>query len=74
MSKNKRLVIHIPFGLLLVLGASIHWALPASATALFIFYERNEDHWIKDQAWKDVAGALWGMGLGILAWAVLRGL
>ena len=69
---TKRAVIHIPFGLLLVLGARLHWTLPVVAAALFIFYERNEDHWIKDQAWKDVAGAMWGMGLGILAWAVWR--
>ena len=69
MSATKRLLIHIPLGLLLVLGARLHWVLPVSATALFIFYERNEDHWIRDQAWKDVAGALWGIGLGIVAWA-----
>lgn len=64
--RRHRILIHIPMGVLIVEGAYLHWAVPLCLTALFIFYERNEDHWLRDQAWKDVAGALWGMSLDIL--------
>ncbi|MFQ5826623.1 MAG: hypothetical protein ACE5IA_04615 [Dehalococcoidia bacterium] len=65
--RHHRLLIHIPAGVLIVEAAFQHWTLPLCLTALFVFYERNEDHWIRDQAWKDVVGALWGMALDILA-------
>ena len=71
----KRLLLHIPMGLFIVLGAGLHWAIALCLTALFIFYERDEDHWIKDQAWRDVKGALWGMAIGIIGvflWRVLQ--
>ena len=41
---------------------------------LFIFYQMNEDRHTKDQAWKDVNGALIGFGLGRITLAVLTGL
>ena len=63
----KRILIHIPLGLVLVASVYIHWSLVLATTGLFIFYERSEDHWIRDQAWKDVRGVLWGIALGVLA-------
>ena len=67
-----RVLLHIPIGLLMgipVIGYQL--------MRLFFFYEKNEDKWTSDQAWKDTAGALVGMsatvivitGLGI--WALV---
>lgn len=64
-----RLLVHLPLGALIVLSARLSWTLPLAFTALFIYYEHNEDHWLRDQAWHDVAGALWGMALTSLTWA-----
>ena len=56
-----RVVIHIPIGFLMgipVLG----WGL----IPLFIFYQKSEDRWVSDQAWKDVFGALVGFVIAML--------
>ena len=66
-----RLAVHVPLGILIVLASSLHWTLPLSLAALFVYYEHNEDHWLRDQAWYDVVGALWGMALATLAWIIL---
>lgn len=71
MSNLGRLWLHIPVGLVAVV---LYWLSPiAGAGFTFIFwrYEKNEDRYIKDQAWKDYAGFLWGMALGGLAWAII---
>ena len=68
----KRILLHIPMGILIVMASRLHWTLPVALVALFLFYERNEDHWIRDQAWRDVAGALWGMALAVIAWYAWR--
>ncbi len=58
-----RAVLHIPIGLFM--GAT--FPLSLGLVYLFKFYERNEDAHTKDQAWKDVFGAMIGMVLGISA-------
>lgn len=66
-----RLLIHIPLGVIIALASLLHWTLPLTLTALFLYYEHNEDHWIRDKAFFDVLGALWGMSLAALAWWLL---
>lgn len=57
-----RTVLHIPVGI--VMGLSI---IPCDKLVdLFIYYEKNEDFHTKDQAWKDVNGALVGFCIGRL--------
>lgn len=66
----KRLLLHIPIGLVMGL-----YPLPDTALSnLFIFYERNEDRWIKDQAWLDTKGALWGFCIGRVILFIVGGL
>ena len=69
---QKRVLIHIPIGLLIgipFLGLPVLW--------LFIRYEENEDFWVKDRAWKDYAGAIAGASittviiLGIIIWQLI---
>ena len=68
-----RVLLHIPIGLLMgvpVLGYQL--------MQLFFFYEKNEDKWTSDQAWKDTAGALFGMAvtvivlIGLVIWATIH--
>ena len=66
-----RLLIHIP------VGAFNAWLLhDATMTGIifslgFMVYELNEDWRIKDQAWKDLAGWLWGFALAAALLALL---
>ena len=57
-----RVLIHIPVGIIMSVPV-IGWGL----VALFIFYEKNEDLHTRDEAWKDLFGAMVGFvaGLGI---------
>ena len=57
-----RVLLHIPIGLLMgipVIGYQL--------MRMFFFYEKNEDKWTSDEAWKDTAGALLGMSITIVA-------
>lgn len=58
-----RALIHIPIGFIIAVFAVIP-GLALALAFLFKFYERNEDAHTKDQAWKDVFGALIGMVIG----------
>ena len=62
----KRLLIHVPVGMLIAVMWPFHWVLPLVFTWLFIRYEDNEDRHTKDQAWKDYAGVLVGLPLGTI--------
>lgn len=56
-----RVLLHIPIGLLMgipVIGYQL--------MKLFFFYEKNEDKWTSDEAWKDTAGALFGMSITVI--------
>lgn len=67
---QKRVLIHIPIGLLIgipVLGYPI--------LKLFIRYEENEDKWVEDEAWKDYAGAIAGAAITVIAiivWLLIK--
>ena len=56
-----RVVLHIPIGILMSIPI-LGWGL----IALFIYYQKNEDYWTHDRAWKDVAGAKAGYVMGML--------
>ena len=61
-----RVLLHIPVGLLM--GIPI---LGYQLMQLFFFYEKNEDKWTSDQAWKDTAGALFGMAITVIVSLIL---
>lgn len=69
---QKRVLIHIPIGILL--GIPI---LGIPLLILFVRYEENEDKHVKDEAWKDYAGAMGGaiislvVIVGIIIWRLL---
>jgi len=61
----KRVLLHIPLGLLTVLfGYYVGWWLAIIFATLFIFYELNEDMHLCDEAYKDIKGFIWGLGIG----------
>jgi hypothetical protein len=72
--KQKRLWLHFPVGffnvLAFVVGASYGWAFLFT----FALYEMSEDWRIKDQAYIDIAGWLWGFAAGILLLAARKGI
>jgi hypothetical protein len=62
----KRVFIHIPVGLLCAFMTTREISgIVASIIFAWFFkiYELNEDRYCSDQAWKDIAGFLWGIGL-----------
>jgi len=60
----KRVLLHLPLGLLACLLAYAHWSLSLVFTASFLYYELNEDMHLSDEAFKDVKGFAWGIGIG----------
>lgn len=70
---TRRFWLHIPAGIIFALTAYAHWIYPPCCVALFIFYEKNEDRWIKDQAWKDTIGALVGLIAGSVIYWMFEG-
>ena len=56
--------MHLPLGVLtMVMGILIAgWAAGIFAVG-FIIYETNEDWHLKDGAWIDIKGFLWGCGI-----------
>ena len=67
-----RVMLHIPVGMLI--GIPI---IGIPMLQLFIRYEENEDKHVKDEAWKDYAGAMIGTAitsviiLVLILWRVL---
>lgn len=69
----KRFWLHVPMGLLIVLAAWLGWQYGLILAGYFLFYEHDEAGYVRDQAWIDVKGAMAGIGAGIVALAVLKG-
>ena len=67
-----RILLHIPCGLAFGLSYFAHWVFPLALTALFIFYEKNQDIYVKDQAWKDTKGTIWGLAIAGIVIAILK--
>ena len=58
-----RVLLHVPLGILTCALWYVHWALAVVFAAGFIIYEKEQDKYTIDQAWKDIKGFLWGLGL-----------
>lgn len=69
---QRRVLLHVPIGFIIGISVLGHWAIGIILVALFIFYERNEDVWEKDKAWKDVFGALAGCVISALTLLALN--
>jgi len=67
-----RVLIHIPVGLLIGFSYFAHWAFPIVLGYLFWQYEENEDRHLNDGAWKDIKGAIWGLGILSVTVAILK--
>ena len=71
IKRLSRLLLHIPVGMLnafLMLRCSpLGWGF----LVFFAIYELNEDMHIKDQAWLDIAGWLWGYAIFALGGLLL---
>jgi len=73
MSKDlRRVLLHVPLGILTAFLTYTHWALGLIFTISFLAYEHNEDLHTKDQMWKDLKGYLWGLALGGLGLFIFR--
>jgi len=57
-------LLHIPVGMAFVLlVCCCHWAVGLGFLAGFIVYEISQDKKIKDNAFVDICGSLWGIPL-----------
>ena len=61
--------LHVPVGIACAALALVSQVLPLVFCLAFIAYELNEDRHIKDQAWRDLSGFLWGIAAGSVAMA-----
>ena len=62
----KRILLHIPHGLIVVFsGMCVSLWLATLFMVAFIYYEVRQHNITRDQAWKDIAGLLWGMGIAL---------
>jgi len=67
-----RVLLHIPIGLIAGFSYFAHWVFPLVIIVSILFYEWNEDEDIADQAWKDVKGIIWGLGILAITLAILK--
>ena len=64
---GSRVMLHIPIGVYMGF-----FPLSRGLRELFLRYEESEDKWVKDQAWKDYAGAMVGYVIGrAIMWLVV---
>jgi len=69
----KRVLIHMPVGLItVVLGCFVAWWLGPLFGIGFLIYEVDEDWHLRNGAWKDIKGWLWGLGITGLIVGVLK--
>jgi len=59
-----RVLLHIPLGLLVCLLCYVHWALALAFVISFLYYELNQDMHLSDDAFKDIKGFLYELGIG----------
>lgn len=68
----KTILLHIPLGLLTCVLCYAHWVLAVILAVGFYIYELNEDWHISDNAYKDIKGFLWGIGIGGIIMIILK--
>lgn len=66
-----RVLLHIPVGIFTCFAGYVAWWLAVIFGAGFLLYEVNEDIHLKDEAWKDIKGFLWGIVIGSLIMFVM---
>lgn len=67
-----RVLLHVPVGLIAGFMYFAHWSFPVIFIAAFLVYEKNQDKYVHDQAWKDIKGAIWGMGIAGVTIGILQ--
>ena len=71
--KTFRAFLHIPVGLMNVWAFQGGDGIGLTFFLAFIIYELNEDiFYLKDGAYIDIAGYLWGLALGIIGLNIWR--
>jgi hypothetical protein len=68
----KRFILHIPIGMINFIGFTLNSGIGFAFFIGFIIYELNEDliH-LKDMAFKDIIGWLFGFGISIITLYIL---
>ena len=66
-----RVLLHLPLGLLTCLLGYVAWWLALIFAGGFIIYELDEDFHIRNGAFADIKGFLWGCGASGFVWAIL---
>lgn len=61
-----RIALHFPIGLLVAFAIEVSGVLSVMLFLCFLVYEVNEDWHIRNGAYKDIAGALIGIFVGII--------
>jgi len=68
-----RVLMHMPLGILaVVFGYWVGWWLAVIFTAGFLIYEVDEDWHIRNGAYSDIKGFLWGVGIGGVVMVILK--
>ena len=67
-----RVLLHLPLGILTCVLWYVDWPLAVIWAAGFIIYEKEQDKYAMDQAWKDIKGFLWGLGVTGIVLFVLK--
>lgn len=68
-----RVLLHVPIG---AFNAWLFWHVPQVGVIFFVgflIYELNEDWRIRDQAWRDIKGYLWGLAIAAVFLILLLG-
>lgn len=65
LSDSGRVLLHMPVGISTVAMGYCWWWLAVLFAAGFLAYELNECQYLRDRAYKDIRGWLWGM---FIAW------
>jgi len=66
MTNPSRWCLHFPIGGFTAWAGHVHWVYALCVLVGFLAYEISEDWRIKDKAYIDIQGWLWGLGIGII--------
>jgi len=66
MMSPSRWCLHFPIGGFTAWSGTVHWVYPLVFMLGFLAYEVTEDWRIKDKAYIDIQGYMWGLATGIV--------